>query len=36
MPDQEQGYVTADGRQIGGTVMDIVILPCVLVGLRRL
>lgn len=22
MPDQEQGYVTADGRQIGGTVMD--------------
>ena len=22
MLDQEQGYVTADGRQIGGTVMD--------------
>ena len=36
MLDQEQGYVTADGRQIGGTVMDMRNITLRFGGLRRL
>jgi len=36
MLDQEKGYVTVDGRQIGGTVMDMRNITLRLGVLRRL